>query len=283
MAIERVWIPGADGFTGQHLLPILQTAGYQCDTTDIEITDADAVKSHINSTQPDAVINLAAISFVPDATSAEIYAVNSFGPEYILQACAQSDKTRRVILPSTAHVYGPTTQQIISETSQLQPISHYGYSKWVMEQIASRYRDRLDITLTRPFNYTGQGQPDKFLVPKLVSHYRHRKPEMTLGNLDVWRDFSDVRWVCEVYAALLKARDLDVVNICSQTLISIRDMLDILERLTGHEIAISQDPRFMRANEIKKQCGDNQKLINALPNLSPPPPIEETLEWMLER
>lgn len=283
MTMQTVWLSGAKGFTGQHLLPILRQAGYQCDTKELDITDRKAVENHIAATKPDFIINLAAISFVPDGADAHIYAVNSFGPENILESCVATHRPQKIILASSANVYGRSTQDRIDELTPLAPVNHYGYSKWVMEQIAARYQDNLEITVTRPFNYTGLHQDEKFLIPKIVSHFKHKAPRIALGNIDIWRDFSDVRWIAEAYLQLLTAdKNPQIVNLCSQRLISIREIIGMLTELTGHEIEVYQDPNFMRKDDIERQCGDNQKLFASLPALKKPYDLQATLKWMLD-
>ena len=90
-----------------------------------------------------------------------------------------------------------------------------------MEQIAQTYSSDLNITITRPFNYTGVGQQSKFIVPKIVEHFKQKSSTLKLGNIDVWRDFSDVRWIAEAYTSLSSntCRWLSRVNLCSGTLI----------------------------------------------------------------
>ncbi len=280
-----VWLIGADSFTGHYLRPTLEAEGYRVDVTPIDITNAAAVQSAMLDIQPQYIINLAAISFVPDGADAAIYGVNCFGPENILAASLQlKQPPKHIILVSSANVYGAQTRERIDENCSPNPVNHYGCSKWVMEQIARTYGDRLNITITRPFNYTGRGQKDKFLVPKIVSHFQRRAVSIELGNIDIWRDFSDVRWICQAYSQLLptSARGLNTVNICSGQLISIREIMAILEKLSGHKIHILVNPDFVREADITRQCGVNSRLLEQLDSLSKPSVFEDTLAWMFE-
>ncbi len=133
---------------------------------------------------------------MPDGQDESIYAINTFGPQYILDACLKLKKSpKRIILASSSTIYGPQGNERLNEHSLVNPTNHYACSKWAMEQIAATYADRLNITITRPFNYTGVGQDIKFLVPKIISHFKQKAATIKLGNIDVWRDFSDVRWI----------------------------------------------------------------------------------------
>lgn len=279
-----VWLIGADSFTGSYLLPALAEQGYSVDITLVDITDSAAVHSAMLSIQPDYIINLAGISFVPDGVCTAIYNVNSFGPQYILDAALSvTNKPKRIILASSANVYGPQAKEQIDEQSVANPVNHYGCSKWTMEQIAKTYADRLNITITRPFNYTGVAQEDKFLIPKIVTHFKSRSKTISLGNIDIARDFSDVRWVAQAYIALLTSDEsFSVVNLCSGLATSIRDVIEGLQQLAGYEIEVNVDQRFVRENDIKQQCGDNNELFRLCPELDKPVVLAETLKWMYE-
>ena len=243
------------------------------------------MKSVVAEVQPQYIINLAAISFVPDGGDATIYAVNSFGPQHILEASLSlSVPPKRIILASSANVYGSQDGQVIDEGCHAQPINHYGCSKWAMEQVASTYADRLNITITRPFNYTGRGQAEKFLVPKIVAHFQSKAQRIELGNIDIWRDFSDVRWVSQAYSQLLSApwHEFNIVNLCSGRLLSIREIIATLEKLSGHKMEVTVNPNFVRSADIARQCGDNSRLFQQLGDFPTPPGFENTLAWMLE-
>ena len=282
---RKIWLIGADSFTGTHLLPCLEKGDYHVDTEEVDVTDVNQVEDRILQIQPDYIINLAAISFVPDGDDESIYAVNTFGPQNILSACLKLSKPpKNIILASSANIYGLQDKEQVNEDCKPNPVNHYGCSKWSMEQIAQTYSSDLNITITRPFNYTGAGQQSKFIVPKIVEHFKQKSPTLKLGNIDIWRDFSDVRWIAEVYTCLLAtpANGIRNVNLCSGRLIAIKEIITILQDVTGHEINIETDKGLMRQADIKRQCGDNKKLFELLPDLSPPIPFEKTIQWMVD-
>lgn len=284
-AADCVWLVGADSFTGHYLHPILERDGYRVDVTSVDITNAAEVKRVVAEIQPQYIINLAAISFVPDGGDATIYAVNTFGPQHILEACLSLNAPpKRIILASSANIYGEQSREVIDESCQSNPLNHYGCSKWSMEQVARTYADRLNIIITRPFNYTGRGQAEKFLVPKIVAHFQRKAQAIELGNIDIWRDFSDVRWISQVYSQLLSTpgEGFNVVNLCSGQLTSIREIIATLENLSGHKIDITVNPDFVRQADIARQRGDNSRLYKTLPNLAAPLAFKETLAWMLK-
>ena len=276
---------GADSFTGTHLLPCLEKGEYHVDTEEVDITDANQVEDRILQIQPDYIINLAAVSFIPDGEDESIYAVNTFGPQNILSACLKLPKPpKNIILASSANIYGLQDKDRVNEGCKPNPVNHYGCSKWSMEQIAQTYSSDLNITITRPFNYTGLGQQSKFIVPKIVEHFKHKSPTLKLGNIDVWRDFSDVRWIAEAYTSLLAmpANGIKRVNLCAGRLIGIQEIIVTLQEITRHKITIETDDGLVRRSDIKRQCGDNKNLFELLPNLTAPIPFKETLNWMVK-
>ena len=185
------------------------------------------------------------------------------------------------MLASSAYVYGNTLTSPILESMPAAPTNDYAVSKLAMEYAAKLFDKHFPITVTRPFNYTGVGQNNKFLVPKIVSHFRKRLPKIELGNLDIARDFSDVRDVAAVYAALLERRiGGGIINICSGRAIALKDIINICRTITGHPIEVTVNPAFVRADDIKTLYGDPARVAEILGGAELHR-FEETLEWML--
>ena len=283
--LRKVWLIGAHSFTGTHLIPNLEKDEYHVDTTEVDITDLQQVTQAMLRIEPDYIISLAAISFVPDGGDESIYAVNTFGAQNILAACLKLQKApKNIILASSANIYGIQAQEQVDENCMPNPINHYGCSKWSMEQIAQTYSEQLNITITRPFNYTGRGQDSRFLVPKIIEHFIDKAPILKLGNIDVSRDFSDVRWISEAYTNLLSipTKGVTKINLCSGKLISIRKIIALLQEITGHQMGVETDGSLVRKADIQCQYGNNNKLFSVVPNLSSAIEFSETLKWMLQ-
>lgn len=283
---RRVWITGHGGFTGRHLSAALRDAGYEPvpapDLPAFDLRDPASIERELARAKPDYVIHLAAVTFVAHGRAADFYEVNTVGTANLLDALARRPTPpRKVLLASSANVYGNARVEPITEDTPPAPVNHYACSKLAMEHLAHTYFDRLPILLTRPFNYTGVGQPAHFLVPKLVSHYAQRLPAIRLGNLDVVRDFSDVRALAVAYVRLLDAALVGTaVNICSGTGWALQAILDRLAALSGHAPRIEVDPAFVRASEVKRLVGGSSKLIDAIGPL-PHGDFGATLAWML--
>jgi nucleoside-diphosphate-sugar epimerase len=228
---------------------------------------------------------LAAISFVAHGDAQEMYLTNIVGTRNLLQSLADAADAglglRTVLLASSANVYGNTLREPITEDTPPQPMNDYAVSKCAMEQMAALWSAQLPLTVVRPFNYTGVGQSLSFLIPKIVDAFRRRAGEIELGNIEVARDFSDVRDVVEAYRRLLSLSPRGVFNVCSGQALSIREVLGQLEKITGHALAIRVNPAFVRGNEVARLRGSGDKLVSAI-GAWPRRAMQETLRWMVE-
>jgi GDP-6-deoxy-D-talose 4-dehydrogenase len=276
-------VTGADGFTGVHFVKQAQKAGYEVFEFNADLTNSIAVQKQINDAAPDVVVHLAAISFVGHDKTSAFYDVNVIGTLNLLDALLKLPKSpKRVLLASSANVYGNCEQSPISETQLPAPLNHYAMSKLAMEHLAKTYADRLPLFFVRPFNYTGPGQVESFVIPKLVSHFKRREATVELGNLSVEREYNDVRMVTDAYLKLLeKAVIGQTYNICSSQTYTLHQVIDTLVELTGHKINVTVNPAFVRANELHRLCGDTSKLNQTI-GTHESIALKDTLRWMLE-
>jgi nucleoside-diphosphate-sugar epimerase len=283
----RVLVTGCSGFTGRHLAQRLTAAGYEVWDPEaggrtFDLTRPDTLRPAIEAAGPDYVIHLAALSFVGHDDASGFYRVNTVGTTHLLEALLASGvRLRRVLVASSANVYGNSRDDPITELTRPAPVNHYAASKLAMEYMVATYADRLPLVVLRPFNYTGVGQSRQFLIPKLVEHFAQRRPVIELGNVDVVRDFSDVRGVVDAYVRLLEvAAPPAVVNLCSGVGRSIQQMLTDLTELSGHRVEVRINPEFVRASEVHRLVGSAERLRATLGEL-PFADFRETLRWML--
>lgn len=277
----RVAVTGLDGFTGRYVDAILNGMGIDYVALDADLTDPAAVERAVADTAFDRLIHLAAIAFAGGDDWRAFYEVNQLGTVTLLESVARHRKGARCILASSAQVYGPGAEGLIGENFACNPVGHYAISKYAMERAAGLFSSAIEIVIARPFNYTGAGQEARYLVPKIVDHFRRRAPQIELGNLFVQRDFGDVRSVAEVYCLLALAESPPpIVNVGTGSLHSIQDIVDILADITGHHPELHSNPAFIRANDVPTLGANIDLIRQALPGWAPKP-IEDTLNWML--
>lgn len=280
---RTILLTGADGFTGRHLNDAAVSRGYRILPLQSDLLDADGIAAELSGSHFDYVVHLAAISAVTHEDELALYRVNVFGTLNLLQALSTRRATlSKVILASSANIYGKVTESPIAETSLPQPVNHYAMSKLAMEYMTAQYRDRLPLVTVRPFNYTGVGHDERFVIPKLVRHFSMRSKSIELGNLDVEREFNDVRTVCGVYLdLLLHGGEQEVYNICSGRTYSLTEVIDTLAQLSGHRPQIRVNRDFVRPNEVQRLCGNPAKLEACIGKVEHAT-LEDTLGWMLQ-
>jgi nucleoside-diphosphate-sugar epimerase len=293
---KRALITGLSGFTGRYVAQELRAAGYQVFGTitpgqpagegeyAVDLLDRAGLAAVIRDVQPDVVAHLAAIAFVAHGDVDQVYRVNVVGTRNLLDAlAAAAHKPSAVLLASSANIYGNTEVGVIGEDVPAAPANDYAVSKLSMEYMARLWQDKLPLIVVRPFNYTGVGQHENFLLPKIVSHFRRQASDIELGNLHVWRDFSDVRMVAASYRKLLAAPAGAAVgqtfNICSGHGYSLGEALDMMADIAGYKINVHVNPAFVRANEVVRLVGDNRRLVAAIGALDTVP-LADTLRWM---
>lgn len=293
-APRRALVTGLSGFTGAYLRDVLSAAGYDVTSGALpgaaphagpafDITSLDECRRVIDALRPSHIAHLAAISFVAHDDALEMYRVNVLGTLNLLQACADvGHQPDRILIASSANVYG-NAAGVVDESIAPAPVNHYAASKTAMEHMVRTWFDRLPIVVTRPFNYTGRGQGERFLVPKIVAHFVRKEPRMELGNLDVARDFSDVRVVAQIYRELLEAPAAtgQLVNVCSERPYTLQQVVQLVREASGHDLEIRVNPAFVRQNEVKVLVGSAKKLHQLLPQLQTID-FRDTIRWMVD-
>ena len=291
---RRALVTGLRGFTGEYMARELAEAGYRvfgtatpgdtapgADVFAVDLCDRAAVAAMVEEIQPDVVVHLAGIAFVGHGDAEQIYRVNVAGTRNVLEALASLRKRpSAVLLASSANIYGNASVPFIDEQVAPAPANDYAVSKLAMEYMARLWMDRLPIIIARPFNYTGVGQSENFLLPKIVSHFRRKAETIELGNLAIARDFSDVRMVAWSYRRLLAAAPAgQAFNICSGRSQTLAGVIDMMSEIAGYRIEVRVNPAFVRANDVLTLTGDNAKLASVAGTI-PTRPLSETLRWM---
>lgn len=283
--METVLITGLKGFTGSYLARFLAQKGYQIvglDAASCDITDSASVDQFIGNISPDYVIHLAGISFVAAKNLSAFYETNVIGTLNVIKALAKQKKIlKRILVASSAAVYGHVDHKATEESIPA-PLNHYGCSKLAMEHLLKPWCKQLPITIVRPFNYTGVGHSTHFLVPKIVMHYAQRENSILLGNLNITREVNDINFAVECYYRLMVTKDCDgeIFNLSGGVGYQLKDLLDCLKTITGHQIEVRQDPTLMRFDEVQKLVGSGDKLTSVIGDIKKPS-LKEIFHEML--
>lgn len=292
-ASKKVLITGIDSFTGYYLSSYLQNCGYDVYGTSFfketdkiykcDITKKEDLLSVLKEVSPEFIIHLSGISFTAHGNNEDFYKVNTIGTINILDILVELNMNPlKIILASSATVYGNQGLEVLDESLCPIPANHYGLSKYAMECLAKNYFTKLNIIITRPFNYTGIVQEEHFLIPKIVKHFKESKKEIELGNLDVSREFNDISYVCEVYKNLLESDvKSEIVNICSNRGIKLLDVIEMMNDIAEYSIDVKINPEFIRKDEIKTLTGSPKKLFELIGHVTQKE-FKDTLREMFE-
>jgi GDP-4-dehydro-6-deoxy-D-mannose reductase len=274
----RVLVTGADGFVGTHLCRALAQRGDEvlaCGSPGrpggLDVVDERGVLDHFKERKPEGVVHLAGVSSVSwsHQNFAETMRVNVLGTANILEATRRFVPSARVLLIGSGEEYGRLEPRLPArETSTLAPLSPYAASKTAAEAIGRQASTAygLQVLLLRPFNHLGRGQSPQFVVPSFARQLLSISEGSTRGSVEVGdltpvRDFLHVADVVDAYLLLLERGESgEVYNICSGQGLSIREILDQLQKFAGTSAEIRIDPNRLRPAEIPWLVGDPRKL-----------------------
>ena len=278
--MSRVLIFGAGGFVGSYLCKEFLNNGYKVSGTDkgegsalpsevdfykIDLMQADEVEKLIGQIQPDIIVNLAAISSVgaswnmPQATMA----INVIGALNIMEAARKSEQKPRILFVGSSEEY-VISENPLDENTQLNANNPYGISKVTQEQFAKLYREQygLKIYCVRPFNHTGIGQRDSFVLPSFCKQVAEidksgKDGKIQVGNLKVKRDFSHVKDVVRAYRMIVESDNCNqIYNVGSGNAYSLENMLTYIIGLSNQHIEIEVDQNRIRPTDQPVICCD---------------------------
>ena len=303
--MKKVLIFGIGGFVGAYLAKEFQSAGYKVYGSDIaqpktEVSDvifqaadlmnAESVEELVNEIAPDMIVNLAAISSVgaswniPQTTMS----VNVVGALNIMEAARKSGHMPKVMFIGSSEEYEMTDSDI-SEDTPLNANNPYGISKMAQERFAEVYRARygMQIYCVRPFNHTGVGQRDSFVLPSFCKQAAEIEASgqpgvIHVGNLAAERDFSDVRDIVRAYRMIIESDDCTrIYNVGSGKAYSLQEMLDYIVGLISQPIEVQVDPERFRPVDQARICCDHSRITKEL-GWEPEHSIFDTLKEVYE-
>jgi len=255
------------------------------DYYELDIRRADEVRAVVRRVRPTHIYHLAGISAVdiswknPRLT----FEVNLLGTYNLLEAGMSLPSTPRILNVSTSQIYLPS-DEILTETSPVSPDNPYAASKAMAELLRVQYRKCTTggVITARSFNHTGPGQTTNFVLPSIAKQFAEieaglHAPSLLVGNVDVKRDFTDVRDVVLAYFALLnKGRIDEVYNVCSGSAVRLFDIIETFRTISGIPVEINTDTERLRSNDVSQIFGDPTKIRNET-GWSPQIPLEKTI------
>lgn len=303
--MSRVLIFGAGGFVGSYLCKEFLNNGYKVSGTDkgegsalpsevdfyrTDLMQANEVEKLIGQIQPDIIVNLAAISSVgaswnmPQTTMA----INVIGALNIMEAARKSEQKPRILFVGSSEEY-VISENPLDENTQLNANNPYGISKVTQEQFAKLYREQygLKIYCVRPFNHTGIGQRDSFVLPSFCKQVAEidksgKDGKIQVGNLKVKRDFSHVKDVVRAYRMIVESDNCNqIYNVGSGNAYSLEDMLTYIIGLSNQHIEIEVDQNRIRPTDQPVICCD-RSLIGKELGWEPQYNVYDALKEMYE-
>ncbi len=288
----KVLVTGARGFVGTYLVRRLVAEG--CDVVardrELDVADPQAIAAAVAAEQPDAVVHLAALSFVPESVADpwRAYRVNFLGTLNLLNAVRAHAPDARLLAVSSAAVYGSQAPEAAPfvEGDPLAPASPYARTKAAGDRLtAAAARDGASCVTVRPFNHSGAGRPDHFaeasFARQLVEIERgDRPPRLEVGNLDAVRDYLHVEDVIDAYWRLLQPEaPSGVFNVASGRGVTLRSLLETLCERTGQRPEIDVMPDRWRPTDASR--GDASRL-RAATNWMPKHDVDAILDALVE-
>ena len=306
----RVLITGISGFVGLHLsefvlanhpevelfglrrwrseVPAAPALGPAVRIVEGDLLDAPSLLRVLHTSKPDVIFHLAASSSVASSwdTPTEMLQVNVLGTLHLLEAVRQLDLDAPVVLACSAEAYGHVREDElpIREEQAFRPVSPYAVSKAAVDLLGFQYFQtfRLRTVQLRLFNHCGPRQSARFVISSLAKQLAEieaglRPPRLQVGNLEVRRDFVDVRDVARAYwLAAGKGKAGEAYNVASGQARSIREILDRLLALSDAVVEVVFDPARLRPSELDVLVGDATRFRDAT-GWAPEIPFERTL------
>ena len=306
----RLFVTGVAGFAGGHLLQHLaERGGFETHGADhapleahpdatalrrglasyraLDITKPDAVDAWLADGKPEAVLHLAAQASGADSLEHPVptYNVNAMGTLHILDSLRRAGSKARVLVTGSADVYGASAPgERIREDAPLKPANPYAGSKAAQDVIAEIYALTygLPVIRTRTFSHTGPGQRPRFALAGFADQLARidaglATPEIRVGNLDVTREYGDVRDVVRAYVLLIeRGAPGEAYNVATGQGFRLRDLLDRLIEVSGVKASVVVDPSRVRSRDADHLVGDPAKLHRAT-GWKPSRSIDQTL------
>jgi UDP-glucose 4-epimerase len=280
----KILVTGGAGFIGSAIVPKLQEESHEVFVYDNlsfgnrefinvaddhfflgDIRDAAAVSSAFQTANPEIIIHLAAIHFIPYCNEHPFEAsdINIRGTMNILDSAKKVSNLTKVFFASTAAVY-PISDFAVAETDELRPLDIYGLSKLAGEQLMEKFylETKIDTICCRFFNAFGPNETNPHLIPEIERQLREGHRTIALGNLTPKRDFIHTHDMANAVSAMinLKNTGYDTFNLGRGIEYAVTEIVDTFETLLNEKITINIDPNRTRKVERMHLLANVDKL-----------------------
>lgn len=303
--MKKVLIFGFNGFVGPYLAKEFIKHNYKVVGSDIsdfsvskeieyykgDVLDANSIQNIVEKVRPSIIVNLAAISSVGQSWKMpeKTMAINVDGARNILEAASKLHEKPKVLFVGSSEEY-IVTDKPINEETKIDANNPYGRSKIKQEEVAEEYRSKhgMQVYCVRSFNHTGVGQRDSFVLPsfcKQVAEIEKSKKDgvIYVGNLEVNRDFTDVKDIVRAYRLILEKETNDrvIYNVGSGKAYSLKELLNDIISFSSQHIEVAIDKEKYRPVDNPIICCDNS-LIKKNIGWIPENNIKDTLYSMFK-
>ena len=299
--MKKYLVTGINGFVGKYFVDYVRNTESDSDVMGVDLADVSKVKdlkykslnlcdatgvyNVVSEYKPDYIVHLAAVSSVAKSWDdpAGCFLNNNAAFLNLAEAIRKSDIKSRILSVGSSEEYGIYNEPM-SENFVLHPKSPYSVARLSQEYLSKLYVDRfgLDVVMTRSFNHIGPGQSTQFVVASFINQLvniadKKSENKMMVGNIDVARDFTDVRDVVDAYYKILtRAPNRQVYNVCSGKATKLRDIIDMASDKLQIKPNVVVDKSRLRSNEIMVVVGDNRKIKSEL-GWKPKYTLEQTI------
>ncbi len=317
MKKSKILITGFSGFVSRHFIHFLYENNIVCDVlgTDVrmptfsytsfedkinikfkcvDLLNAEELRKTFLQFVPDYILHLASFSSVAFSWKypTESFANNTNIFCNLVTVAKEFNKDCRILSVGSSEEYGNVIEEDLplKETHILRPVSPYAVARVAQEMLSQVFADsyKLNIILTRSFNHIGPWQDERFVIPsfinKIIRIKKSNRAEgiIETGNIEIVRDFLDVRDVVRAYYLLLtRGNSGEVYNVCSGKGILLKDAIQIIADFLAVKVITRINPEFVRPDDNKVIIGTYEKIGKEL-GWKPEIKFEKTLSDMIK-
>lgn len=283
--MEKILVTGGAGFIGSSLVNKLSRKGYEVFVLDnlsfgnrafislvddnhffdVDLLHERQIMECLLNIQPEFVIHLAAIHFIPYCNEYpfESANINITGTLNLLDACEKAKSVTKFLFASSAAVY-PVCDKAVDENVKPAPVDIYGLSKYAGEKLIEEFyrRTKIASVVCRFFNAFGQNETNPHVIPAIQEQVNRGDRVLHLGNLEPKRDYIHTSDLSEAICLLINKfqSGFDIFNVGSGQEYSVVEIVQAFERKIGAKLTIKQDTSKMRKSDRLHLLADIHKL-----------------------